>query len=345
MKSFLILLIAGSAASSATAQQQARILVGPNVLVSWMGGGTGDELQIATDPTNPKNLIGAGHFLRAREPFASRGRKMDRLLAQQEIRGYLSQDRGSSWQTLIFPEFARWGASDPQVAFGRTGTAVLVGLSDFGDGSLTAIYRSADAGVSWSKPFILGGSDHEQITVDYGTRGYAGTMYMSASRAFHKDRPGDSHIGVTRSVDDGKTWTAWISVADNHELPNRSFQTETPGIFADGELFVPFIESRTDGPRPTAANPPRSPNRFVTSRDGGVTFSQPQRLVDANGGEIAGQMAFNSVYAIDSSSGPFRDRVYVVWPDWAPSYLGFGKSPAAARLWLSYSVDRGKTWE
>src|ERR1043166_1194001 len=272
-KAFLIVLIAGSAVSSAAARQKARILVGPNVLVSWMGGGTGDELHLATDPTNPKNLIGAGHFIRAREPFVSGGRNPSAasVLPYQDIRGYLSQDRGSSWQTLIFPEFARWGAGDPQVAFGRTGSAVLVGLSEFGDSSLTAIYRSGDGGVSWDKPYIIRESDHEQITVDYGASGYAGTMYMSARCVFHKDRPGDSHIGVTRSVDDGRTWTDWISVADNHELPNRGFQTETPGIFADGELFVPFIEFRTDGPRPTASDPPRSPNRFVMSTDGGVT--------------------------------------------------------------------------
>jgi hypothetical protein len=79
--------------------------------------------------------------------------------------------------------------------------------------------------------------------------------------------------------------------------------------------------------------------------DGGVTFGPPEKLVGADGAEIAEQMAFGAAFAIDNSMGPFRDRLYVVWPDWAASHWGFGKPPAAARLWLSYSVNRGKTWQ
>ncbi len=42
-----------------------------------------------------------------------------------------------------------------------------------------------------------------------------------------------------------------------------------------------------------------------------------------------------AIMAVDSSSGPFKDRIYVEWPD-----VGSGRS----QIMLSYSSDQGKTW-
>ena len=39
--------------------------------------------------------------------------------------------------------------------------------------------------------------------------------------------------------------------------------------------------------------------------------------------------------AVDSTSGPFKDRIYLVWPD-----VGSGRS----QILLTYSSDQGKTW-
>lgn len=96
------------------AQQKARVLVGPNVLVSSGDDGKYYELQVAADPTNPSNLLGSGILQRTKHP-----------LGDQESRGFYSRDGGYSWNTIIYPEAAAF-SGDPVVAYGRTGTGYFV---------------------------------------------------------------------------------------------------------------------------------------------------------------------------------------------------------------------------
>jgi len=354
-------------------QEQAHILVGPNVLVSWQREGRFAELLLAADPTNPRNLLGTGIFSRSSHPEGG-----------AETRAYYSRDGGYSWNPIIFPEVAaNGGGADPQVAYGRTGTGYFVTLISSVKSppprKCMLFYRSEDGGVTWGKPtdpdrFSVQekNCDHPQIAVDQTAGRFAGSVYITVDYPFKNHGMGDAHIGLFRSTDDGRTWIGPVDVANNHSHMDRRYHNENPVLFTDGELFVPFIEAAID----RAKNPLDPENlryRFATSKDGGATFTAPQKFTLQGGGEIAGlpftRFPFlgNSLpmFAIDNSDGPFRDRIYVAWLeqtddppvrgryafDWyypdavrKSVYEAFKDKAGSTRLFMSYSSDRGRTW-
>jgi len=323
-----------------SAQDRNRILVGPNILVSWQLDGTHWEFLDAADPTNPKNLLGTGTLNRANSREGG-----------EETRTYFSHDGGYTWKTNVYPELAAAPSSgDPQVAYGRSGTGYFVTLGPDPKRPKAAqallFYRSEDGGESWGNVTYLPYGDHEQMVVDLSSSPFAGNVYISGLYGEKQYQ-----VGVMRSIDDGKTWSDFVEVANVSKLPGRGLNgSVAPLVFSDGELFMPFHEFPV--PLSTDVDGGKYHYWFSTSRDGGLTFSSPKKLTDREGEEIPGPFNCSPFYAIDRSHGPYRDRIYVSWmnrsyePNLASAsgYMDGVKDLGPARVMISYSPDRGKTW-
>ena len=323
----------------ASAQEPPHLRVGPNVLVSWAGDGAQAELMVGVNPRDTMNLFGAGTHYRTNHP---RGGQADR--------GYYSLDGGYSWNTVRFPEELGAGGGDPQAAFGRTGTAYFSTLSFAPKSGAIHFYRSEDGGITWGKAIDLGAAyDADHIAVDYSSGRFAGRVYISA---LYGGGVVSHRVGVFRSSDDGRTWTGPVEVANNLGREEFILNQENPLVFNDGGLFLPFIDSPVAGlqkvHRGESPEPFRNHYWCATSEDGGVTFALPHRLTLPAGATIEGPLGHFPMFAIDNSDGVFRDRIYVSWAEWLDKVEKKETGPAQrarkARLFLSHSSDRGKTW-
>ncbi|HZQ93263.1 MAG TPA: sialidase family protein [Terriglobales bacterium] len=342
--------------SEIAADNQVKVIVGPNVLVSPQTDGIIAELMFAVDPTNPMNVLGGGILTRAAFPLD--GEQAAGRHGPWESVGFRSSDGGNSWKRVRYPELEALGGGDPMVAWGRTGTAYFMSLGESEKGKLGLLfYRSENSGATWSKVQTLPMCDHEQVVVDHSTGRFAGNVYVSALYG-KRGEPGhpklDYHVGVIRSHDDGRTWIGFVDVANNHDMPTRGINAMNPALFTDGELFVPYVEFPNDMPKGTT---PELRERkkyhywFATSKDGGATFSAPQKFKLQGGAELLGPFMIFPFFAIDNSNGAFRDRVYMVWADrfYSPTtgpqkYTDQYPEEHHARVMLSYSSDRGQTW-
>lgn len=302
---------------AATNPEDSKVLVGPNILVSRDADVPHVETMVAINPMDPKNLLGTATTLTQNDVC-------------NDCKTYVSTDAGYSWSCSTFPETADVANGDPQVAFGLNGTAYYAALSS----AQLYVYRSEDKGKSWKAPVRLGRGDHEQIVVDHSYGKFAGRVYIGL-------KTGDN-VSVYRSNDDGRTFIGPVEAATSKK-PGFGFQTYSPLVLSDGTLFVPFIEAQPSGEKTTISN--IRTLWFVTSSDGGVTFSTPalineQRLnvfpeqVKAyrRGSFVKGTVIS---YAVDLSGSKYRDYLYVAWSDWR-----YGRP----RILFSYSSNKGQTW-
>ena len=309
------------------------IFVGPNIVVSRDGDVPHVETTLAINSQNPKNLLGAAITLTG--PYGGRG---------AACKTYASFDGGYTWTDATFPEQVAFGGADPQVAFGRDGTAYFVSLASVPDSSGMYFYRSADGGKTWHKPVYLGHGDHEMIAVDYTSSRYTGRLYITAETGTFADPKKltgrTSTVILRRSEDDGRTFLAPAEVA---RTQGKGLMALNPLVLTDGTLFVPMREY----PSPTEDQiTPTVTWVFATSSDGGASFSAPTRILAANVGSLADFYArWNrgdldvpnpvAVFAVDTRTDRYRDRLYMVWTD---------RSSGNSRVLFSYSSDRGGSW-
>ncbi|MBZ5664182.1 MAG: glycoside hydrolase [Acidobacteriia bacterium] len=239
--------------------------------------------------------------------------------------------------------------------YGSNGAAYFITFLLNGDANpIThlAIYRSEDSGLKWSVPSLIEGPflDQPKVAVDQSKGKFRGNIYISFAQLHNPHATmeiKDYHICVFRSTDSGKTWEGPFDVANNHATRDRGLLNSDPAVFSDGELFVPFSEIVMD---------PRAPGGigywYVTSKDGGKSYSAPARLKLSDGSLIIGPYCptgATPVYAIDHSDGPSKDRVYAAWMSrcYSPNQSRFmdgSESSTPARLLISSSSDHGRTW-
>jgi hypothetical protein len=232
-----------------------------------------------------------------------------------------------------------FGSADPQVAFTPHGTALFVGLA-FGtvkdenerERGGMHIHRSTDGGTSWQQTQVVCCShDHEQIIVDTTLGRFAGRIYLSTLWDYPVYR-----IGVFRSDDDGRTFTGPVEATNGGGT--KGVNSFTPVVLSDGTLIVPFGDFDFLPEKRKETGMAEVTDWFVTSTDGGLTFSPPRKsntqVYNLDDRESLGESTFPSV-AADATTGKYRDRLYVAWTD-----ARFGKN----RILFSYSADRGQTW-
>lgn len=299
----------------------ARIIVGPNILVSRDGNFPHVELMVATNPKNAKNLIGAAITATRRDGGTA-------------TTVYASSDGGYAWTPHTFPVLLERGGGDPQVAFTAHGTALFASLVHVTDetGRTRAalhVYRSRDGGANWdARPVDLGYSyDHEMIVADQSTGRFAGRVYMGALWGYPVYR-----IGVFRSDDDGQSWIGPVEVSNGKGAFGINVLNML--VLSDGTLVMPFVDFEFEPARREKAI--SRTIWFTTSSDGAVTFAAPKKIATQVFAKApAGRFQSFPMFAANSRSEKFRDRIYCAFGDMTTGH---------PRILFTYSTDRGQTW-
>ena len=328
------------------------------------------EPWVSVNPANPKNIVGVWQ----QDRWSNGG-------ARGLVAGF-SSDGGTTWgeTTLPFSGCAPGAipdpftgapynrASDPWVSIGPDGTAYAIGLlatnSNGGTASGNndtgvATVTSSDGGRTWVNPNLIKSdqgtspvfefthffNDKESITADPL---HAGTAYVVWDRLVAPSHSPDAALHAhafrgptwfSKTTDGGKTWTGTRAIFD----PGQNSQTIGNQVVVDpktGVLYDFFQLFQTTGspnftPRGSSAS-------FISSSDGGKTWSQPTVVsaeqtvadTDPNTGQAIRTGESLPEVAIDASTG----QLYVVWED--ARFTGGTVNQVA----LSTSTDGGATW-
>ena len=259
---------------------------------------------------------------------------------------YVSHDGGLVWQLALD---VRDGV-DPACAFANDGTlyaATMVPDSVLHSIGPIWLQTSRDRGRSWetvATPTPRGRYlDRQWLAVDNTGGRHAGNLYFNAVEYTQAVRPDSTVAGgnvaadilVFRSEDRGRSMQATL-VPGAHTDSSQQFTNEAPGqivVLSSGTVVSSHLKFKyvtSDTLRRIAS----SGHRIATSSDGGRTFSTefsispPVNEVKGRGVDLV--IHTFPMLAVDESRGPFRDRVYAVWP----SSVG-----GRATLWMAHTLD------
>jgi hypothetical protein len=312
----------------------AQIEVGENVQVSKvLAEYAHGEVLLAADPSDPKHLLGCSMV------FLSDVNAVSTAV-------YASTDGGASWSRTLQPrEFENSG--DPACTFGPGGTAYYVDMSTrSGSDRYLPVYRSSDHGLTWSDPVLIPnrfqGMDREYIVVDNTGGPQRGRVYIHGSgwmRDMSSDRlAGD--ISVYSSSDGGMTFSGPTKRGSFERryvlgVGNGAVLSDGTFIAAFGELKDYWSGLSPGKVQPNAEGQSNALLRVLLSRDGGASFEPAVTVGDFYMDWPPYLTSAIPYLAVDPGSEPFRDRLYVVWPDLRSGRL---------EILLSRSVDGGSTW-
>lgn len=307
--------VQASVASAQSVPSRARIIVGPNILVSNDGIVPHVEPTIAVHPTTSRTLVAATIVQRETDHV---------------VGAYASRDGGYTWSPS---SMALRTAGDPQVIIGRGGS-VYFGALGQNDEGVSGLYvaRSEDGGFTWQKPVFLDrGQDHPMMIADTSTGRFSGRVYIGSLYGGL-----DYRLGVFRSDDDGRTWKGPVSFVDG--LRKWGHNVNNVLLLSDGAVWVPFF--RWTRWRP-AGQADTAYAGYALSTDGAVTFSEPRIIRVLRTGNFAADRTGRGQqfpeYAVDTRTPSRRDRIYMVFPQQ-------GGRNNLSRLFVQYSDDRGRTW-
>jgi len=243
---------------------------------------------------------------------------------------FVSFDAGNSWRTVDLPEVPEDGTGNAQVAFDNEGLAYFSVLGQSrnksGDKQFQiTLFRSRDGGRTWAPAGSYGtgnNPDHDQMTVDNSS-----SIYTTCLCHFPD---GEWAIGLFISNDHGSATSGPIKVAS--APPDMAVFNLNPVALSDGSLFVPYYVFQQGELQDR--HPPASDIYYVIRSN---RFSAPTKihtqLLDPYA-RIPSPYV-NVVFAADTRSGRFPDRIYMLTAEAVSGRY---------RLKLSYSTDRGKTW-
>jgi hypothetical protein len=219
------------------------------------------ESALAANPLDAYNLVGASK------------RFTDPATYAFTLAAYASFDGGQTWSATILPLVDTMGngyvgTSDPAVAWDDLGHAYVVGLA-FGPGLAIigiTVYKSGDGGRSWGAPTLIhsGTSDDKQWAA--GDNNPASPHYGNVYAVWDNG----SQLAFARTTDHGASWKGLQSGGTDQPAG-----TSLPGIFDsfvpevnvahDGTVYIVWVNGENTG----------TELKFVTSTDGGDTFSAP----------------------------------------------------------------------
>jgi hypothetical protein len=300
------------------------VTVGPNVRISEAHADRlHHEVTMAASPTDPGRLLACAMVFDARD-------------ASRHVICYLTKDGGRSWTPTIEVDASTF-VGDPTIAFGPAGEAYLAALALHYESAAdheTLVYRSEDGGATWSKPTILPFIDREWLVVDQTPGPRRGTLYMHGNAVRDATVDGDERIVFTfyRSTDGGKTFSEPKKLLPDGE--HMSFGTGTSVVLTDGTFLASFPEwSDRKNLLNDDFKKPEGAIKVVRSSDGGSTLEKAVKVADWH--SCQGWTPGLPVLASDASDGPFRDRLYVTWPD---------RRSGRCEILFSSSKDKGATW-
>jgi hypothetical protein len=313
-----ILVIAGMSEASGEDLPKA-----PNAQVTTLTPAPGffTEPGVAVNPANPQQVV---------------------AVFQDNAHAAYTQDAGHSWQMAEGVEPPNYRVSgDVSTAFDNHGHAFIsyMAFDKLGTFNYWAhnasrnglfIRRSLDGGKTWEQEHIpiiehetapgMPWEDKPYIVSDTSKSPFAGNLYVGWTRWMLTD----SQILLSRSVDDGKTWSKPIEIDAHPGLPrddNGAAEGFAGVVAPDGTLYA--VWSQDDN------------IMLTSSRDGGKTFSHARAILHT----APTMFAVNTLerangfpqIAIDPSS----KRLYVTWSDYRNGDLD---------IFCSTSTDRGRTW-
>jgi Neuraminidase (sialidase) len=295
----------------------------PNAQVTTLTPAPGffTEPGVAVNPANPQQVV---------------------AVFQDNAHAAYTQDAGQSWQMAEGVEPPNYRVSgDVSTAFDNHGHAFIsyMAFDKLGTFNYWAhnasrnglfIRRSLDGGKTWEQEHIpiiehetapgMPWEDKPYIVSDTSKSPFAGNLYVGWTRWMLTD----SQILLSRSVDDGKTWSKPIEIDAHPGLPrddNGAAEGFAGVVAPDGTLYA--VWSQDDN------------IMLTSSRDGGKTFSHARAILHT----APTMFAVNTLerangfpqIAIDPSS----KRLYVTWSDYRNGDLD---------IFCSTSTDRGRTW-
>ena len=279
------------------------------------------EPGIAVNPQNPRQVVG---------------------VFQDNAHAAYTNDAGQTWQVAEGVDPKNYKISgDVSVAFDNQGHAFIcyIAFDKLGTFNYWAhgatrngifVRRSLDGGKTWEanhspvaeqtstpgipfedKPYIVADNTHSK---------YAGNLYVGWTRW----RLADSQIVLSRSTDDGKTWSEPIEIDAHPGLPrddNGAAEGFDGAVAPDGTLYA--IWSQDDD------------IMLTSSRDGGKTFSRAHSMIHT------APIMF-AIDTLDRANGfpqiaidPTSKRLYVTWSDYRNGDLD---------VFVASSEDKGKHW-
>ena len=311
------------------------------------------EPQVAVNPTNPANVLGAFQQDRWSDGGA-RG-----LVAARSF------DGGTSWARNFAPFSACSGgapeylrATDPWVSFDKGGRAYQISLSiDSAELGVSAVLASTSAtgGAAWDAPQTIirdenptNFNDKESITGDPTRTGAAYAAWIrgafpSENQSLVSQSRNFSFRGqpmFSRTTDGGVTWSPPVAMTNQ----NIYAQGNQIAVLPDGTLvnvFAALFKGSSLQP-----NPNQVFMAVIRSKDQGRTWSAPVKITNFNtplltNPDIPNPTSLNETVragdylpdiAVDRSSG----AIYVTWAD--------GLGTAATNVVIAKSTDGGRHW-
>ncbi|HKS97451.1 MAG TPA: sialidase family protein [Terriglobia bacterium] len=253
-----------------------------------------------------------------------------------------SLDAGKHWQTASGVEPPDYRVSgDVSVTYDVHGHAILcymafdkLGTFNYWAHNATRnglfVRRSLDGGKTWESPHIpiiqhatepgIPWEDKPYIVADASSGPYSGNLYVGWTRW----TLADSQILLSRSTDDGRTWSAPLEIDTHRGLPrddNGALEGFSGTVGADSTLYVVWADVNSIV--------------FTFSRDGGRSFVPPRCIVAVSPIMFHVQAVARAngfpVIAIDPRTG----KLYVTWSDYRNGDVD---------VFCSASEDRGQTW-
>jgi BNR repeat-like domain len=279
------------------------------------------EPAIAVNPINPQQVVG---------------------VFQDNVHASYSQDAGHTWQPAENVDPKNYRVSgDVSVAFDNQGHAFVcyIAFDKLGTFNYWAhgatrngifVRRSLDGGKTWEADHIpvaeqtstpgIPFEDKPYIVADNSKSRYAGNLYIGWTRW----RLTDSQMVLSRSSDDGKTWSQPIEIDAHPGLPrddNGAAEGFAGVVGPDGKLYA--IWSQDDS------------IMFTTSHDGGKTFSHARPVIHTAPIMFAIQTLERANGFPQIAIDPKGKRLYVTWSDYRNGDLD---------VFLATSDDGGKRW-
>ena len=278
------------------------------------------EPGIAVNPNNPQQVV---------------------VVFQDNVHAAWSQDEGRTWNVEdIAPKNFRI-SGDVSTTFDSQGHAFVcyIAFDKLGTFNYWAhgatrngifVRRSLDGGKTWEDNFVpvaeqlsqpgIPFEDKPYIIADNSKSKYAGNLYIGWTRW----RLADSQMVLSRSTDDGKTWSQPIEIDAHPGLPrddNGAAEGFAGAVAPNGTLYA--IWSQGDD------------IMLTSSRDGGKTFAHARAAIHTAPIMFAIQTLERANGFPQIAIAPDGKRLYITWSDYRNGDLD---------VFLATSDDGGKRW-